>query len=480
MTELKNLNPPRVFYYFEQISKIPRGSGNMKEISEYCENFAKEHNLEYIKDCAGNVIIFKKGSYGYENSEPVILQGHIDMVCQKTEDSDLDFVTDGIVPYVDGDFVKAEKSTLGADNGIAVAMIFAILENEEYEHPPIEAVFTVDEEIGMLGAMQLDMKYLKARKMINLDSEEEGVVTVSCAGGGDFNVKMPLKYTKKKGTEVILDIKGLKGGHSGVEIKSGRVNSDLLMGRILDDIEQKCDFDIISIDGGDKSNAIPNRCMARLCVYNIDVFNNVAKTSMQIIKNEIMHREQNVIMALTECENGEFEVWESGLKEKLLITLLCVPNGVVEMSAEIDGLVETSLNLGILKTNKEELAICFSLRSNKKTAQLFLTRRLTAFFEKLELKGEVTGYYPPWELKENSPLRELYIKIYNEHCGKKPEVAAIHAGLECGVFSAALDGIDCISVGPEMYGVHTTEEKLSILSMERLFDIIKDMLKNLK
>ena len=478
--KLDNLAPKRVFYYFEQLSAIPRGSGNMNGAAGYCESFAKSHNLKYIRDNANNVIIFKPGSAGYENSAPIILQGHLDMVCQKTEESVCDFLSDGLDLYIDGGFIKAHGTTLGADNGIAVAMILAILESNEFAHPPIEAVFTVDEEIGMLGALKLDMSIFKARKMINLDSEEEGVVTVSCAGGSDFAVNMPILREVKDGTEVTLAIKGLKGGHSGVEINSGRVNADLLAGRILDCIRKDCEFDIISIDGGDKSNAIPNRCIVKLCVCDTDKFVLAAEKCLDDVKNEIAHREKDFGPEITVGAGGEYSVFSRELKDKLIAALLCAPNGVMEMSAEIDGLVETSLNLGILKTDNEAVRLCFSLRSNKKTAQAFVQRRLEALFDTLGFEYEASGYYPPWEFKNNSHLQTIFGKVYQEHCGKAPQIAAIHAGLECGVFSSAIDGIDCISVGPEMYCVHTTDEKLSISSTKRVFDIIIDVLKSLK
>lgn len=480
MAKLSNIKPPRVFYYFEKLSAIPRGSGNMKAISEYCENFARENNLRYIRDNADNVIIFKDGSVGYEKSEPVILQGHLDMVCQKTEYSCHDFEKDGLDLYIDGDYIKADGTTLGADNGIAVAMILAILESDEYLHPPIEAVFTVDEEVGMLGAMALDMSVLKARRMINLDSEEEGVVTVSCAGGSDFTVRVPLNREPKNGTEVTVFLKGLKGGHSGIEINSGRVNADLLLGRILDSVGSKCGFGIISLNGGDKANAIPNRAAASVCVSDSETFVAELEAVLGEIKKEITHREPDFEWEIIVGANGEHRVFENSVKDKLISALLYVPNGVVQMSAEIEGLVETSLNIGIMKTDLDNLTLGFALRSNKKSAQAFLVRRMEVIFDLLGFPYEKSGYYPPWEFKDNSSLQALFSDVYTEHCGKEPEIAAIHAGLECGVFASAIDGLECISIGPEMSGVHTTEEELSISSTNRLFEILTEILKRLK
>lgn len=467
-----------MFYYFEEISKIPRGSGNTDAISEYCANFAKEHNFEYIKDEAGNVVIFKAGQNGGENAEPVILQGHLDMVCQKEEACAVNFETDGIDLYTDGDFVKARGTTLGADNGIAVAVILAILENDDYAHPPIEAVFTVDEEVGMLGALKLDMSRLRAKRMINLDSEDEGIVTVSCAGGEDFTAVLPIKRVKKTGTEVVLTVKGLKGGHSGVMINSGRVNADLLMGRILNDIT--VDFDIVSINGGNKPNAIPNVCSAKIVTGNADAFESEAEGCVALIKNEISAREEGFYAEILPGDTGEFEVYAGETKQKLLFALICVPNGVIEMSAEIDGLVETSLNLGILTDEGESLSICSSLRSNKKSAQRYLKKRLEKLYASAGFGYETSGYYPPWEFNEKSELQWLYSEVYRKITGKPTKTEAIHAGLECGVFSSAIDGADCISVGPQGYGAHTTEERLSISSTRDFFEVIKALLEKMK
>lgn len=480
MEKLKDLQPRRVFFYFERISAIPRGSGNTTAISQYCEDFAREHDLKYIKDDAGNVVIFKPGSSGYEKSEPIILQGHLDMVCQKNEGCDKDFETEGLDLYVDGDFLKAKNTTLGADNGIAVAIILAILENGELSHPPIEAVFTTDEEVGMLGALRLDMSCLKSKKMINMDSEEEGIVTVSCAGGVDFRVCMPFSAQKKSGYEVTLAVKGLQGGHSGVEINRGRVNADLMAGRILNEVSKSCDFEIIEINGGDKPNAIPNRCTVKVCTDDADEFSAAAKNVTESIKKGILHREPDFCTEISVGEKGEYRVADKETSKKLLLTLLCVPNGVAEMSREIEGLVETSLNLGILKTEADKLELCFALRSNKKSAQEFLVERLRVFFGSMGFDGETSGYYPPWEFNDKSELIDICSEVYAEHYGKKPEIAAIHAGLECGVFASATEGMDCISVGPEMHGVHTVNEELCISSTEKFYEIIKDILKKLK
>ena len=477
---MTNLKPERVFYYFKQISDVPRGSGNCRGIGLYCRNFAINHGLKYVKDDANNVIIYKNGTKGYENSEPVILQGHTDMVCQKTEDAETDFINRGIELFVDGDFLKARGTTLGADNGIAVAMIFAILESDSIPHPPIEAVFTSDEEIGLIGAGKLDMSVLSAKKMINLDSEEDDTITVSCAGGCHLSVQAPISHVEKAGTKLTLILKGLNGGHSGIEINNHRVNADTLAGRALNHLKKACDFDIISINGGDKDNAIPNKCTIELCVDNAASFIEIATEYLNVIKEEIADRESGFCFEFIAGEASSYKVLTEEIKGKLIFALTCVPNGVLEMSAGIEGLVQTSLNLGVLKIENNTLYLNFGLRSNKKSGLSFLQEKVVAFFDSISWKSEVSGHYPPWEFKEESQLRELYKAAYTEYFGKAPKVEAIHAGLECGVFADAIDGIDCISIGPALYDVHTVNEKLSISSTEHVFNLLLKVLERLK
>ncbi len=481
MLPIENSNAQKVFHYFEQLAQIPHGSYNMDAIAQYCVDFAKEHSLRYIRDDANNVVIFKDGTAGYEYSAPIILQGHLDMVCQKTPDCDIDFEKDGLNLYVDGDFIKARGTTLGADNGIAVAMVLAILESDNIAHPPIEAVFTTDEEVGMIGARALDMSVLKGKRMINLDSETEGLVTVSCAGGSDFVVNIPLATHKKSGSIVTIEINGLKGGHSGVEIKKNRVNANMLAGRLLNELKSFMPFDVISINGGDKANAIPNRCVITLCTkYADDIRLFVDSFYNNTLKDELADREPDLRVSAVVGKNGEFDVFADNIKEKLIYTLLCVPNGITEMSASIEGLVETSLNLGVLITGDNSITIHFALRSNKMSALEFLEKRLCAFFDTVGFPYQTFGHYPAWQYRENSPLRDVFCKTFEEFSGKSATIAAIHAGLECGVFAGNIDDFDCISIGPEMHDVHTTHERLSISSTENLYGLIIKILEKLK
>ena len=475
MGKLDGLKPEKVFKFFEEISAIPHGSENMEKIAEYCVRFAKERNLRFIKDKADNVIIYKDATEGYENSGAVILQGHLDMVCQKEEGSDLDFLSDGLDLYVDGDFISAKGTTLGADNGIAVAMVLAILDSDNLSHPPLEAVFTTDEEIGMVGALQLDMSLLKGRKMINLDAEEDGILTVSCAGGSDFLMTIPVKREEKTGELIEITLRGLKGGHSGVEIHDGRVNADILAGRFLNHINRKTTFDLVKVDGGDKGNAIPN--MVKISVVTDDEsFISEGEKYLEIIKKEIRDREPAFEYSVDNKGKNTVNVLDEESQKKVIFVLNSVPDGVIDMSKEIEGLVETSLNLGVLKTDGEKILLHSALRSNKKSALLFLEEKLIAFAEYLDCTYETGGHYPPWEFNSQSSLQGLYKECFAELNGYEPRFEAIHAGLECGVFASSLENLDCVAMGPALWDVHTVNEKLSVSSAERTFNLLVKML----
>ena len=477
MSQLKNLQPERVFYYFEEITKIPHGSGDMDKIASFCVDFAKEHNLKYYCDEANNVVIYKNGTNTLKNSEPIILQGHLDMVCQKTEDSTIDFSKDALDVFIDGDFVKAKNTTLGADNGIAVACILAILESDSYTHPPIEALFTTDEEIGMIGATKLDTSVLTSKKMINIDSEEDDTMTVSCAGGSDFKVFFNFEKEDVTGTGIDLILKGLQGGHSGIEIDKGRVNSNILAGRVLNHLKST-GFDLLSIDGGNKTNAITNLTKIRLCVNNKDEFLKEATEYLEVIKSEFAVREPDFTYQITPLENGTFKAISKESANAIIYALACVPNGVVDMSTEIKGLVETSLNLGILTTKENSTEIHISLRSNKESAMISLENKLKTFFSILPCEFSIFDKYSSWEFNNNSVLQKLYKDIYENETGKALKVEAIHAGLECGVFASKIKDFDCISIGPTMFDVHTVKERLSVSSTEGIFKILLKVLEN--
>ena len=461
-----------VFHYFDKICSIPHGSGNMNGLADYCEQFAQEMGLRAVRDGENNVVIYKSGTEGYENSAPIILQGHLDMVCQKTDDADIDFEKDGIETYIDGDFIKARGTTLGADNGIAVAMIMAVLASRDLPHPPIEAVFTTDEEIGMVGAEKLDCTLLTGKKMINLDSEEADVLTVSCAGGSDFKLLLPVGKRIVRGTKITLEIANLKGGHSGIDIDKGRINANLLAGRILNHAGKSAEFHIKDISGGTKNNAIPFCCKAEMVADDVQNLVGAMQDCIAIVKREMGDREKDCSVVLTQGPTGDYEVLTSDSRARLLNILLTTPNGVVDMSAEIDGLVETSLNLGVLMMHDGGFMMQYALRSNKSSALTFLEERMAAFADSNGCRYEISCRYEPWELKKDSPLQRLYAEAYCEQFGRKPQIAAIHAGLECAVFAKKIDGLDCISVGPDMFGVHTVHEKLSISSATEIFKLL--------
>lgn len=469
-----------VFKYFEELSTIPRGSGNMQKIADYCVAFAEKFSLNYYRDAFNNVVIFKAGTNDYEAAEPIILQGHLDIVCQKTNERQIDFLTDGLKIYRDDDFIKADGTTLGGDNGIAVAYILAILASDDIPHPPIEAVLTTDEEIGLIGAGGLDKTILKAKKMINIDSESDDVLTVSCAGGEDVIFEISLNTTEKNGTLLNISIGGLLGGHSGVEIDKERTNANMLLGKLLKYIDENHKISLISVAGGTKENAIPNSATATVCSENGENLLLLVDNFKTLYLGDIKKSEPDAFIEIEKGEAGSFTCMDSRTKENIITLLTKTPNGVVKMSEEIEGLVETSLNLGVLKTEGNTITAVFALRSNKENALKDLTEQILAIGKKLDAKTETEGFYPPWEYKADSPLRELYKKCYFEQNAKQINVAAIHAGLECAVFSADIQNLDCISVGPNLFDVHTVNEKLSISSTAKTFNLLLKVLKNLK
>ncbi len=466
----------RVFEIFKEITAIPRGSGNMEKISDYCVGFAKKNNLKFMRDNSHNVIIFKDAVAGGIGKAPVILQGHLDMVCQKTENSGIDFKVQGPEIVIDGDFIKAKDTTLGADNGIAVAMIMAVLESDNISHPPIEAVFTTDEEIGMVGATKLDMSVLKSKRMINLDSEEDDTVTVSCAGGSDFKVFLPINTETVKGYKVSLKLFGLLGGHSGVDINKHRENANVLCGKVLNRLKDIADFRIESINGGDKSNAITPLCKLSLIFENGADIIGEAEKCLENIKEEISVYEPEFDFSVNDSGFGEYQAFSKELTEKVITILENSPNGVVAMSREIEGLVETSLNLGILATMENKVFFDFALRSNKSASLRQLENELTEIANSQNAETEISGHYPPWEYKPNSDLQNIYIECFKEHYGVTPKVEAIHAGLECGIFDAGIKDLTAIAVGPQMYDVHTVKERLSISSTKKFTHLLVSVL----
>ena len=481
--KLSNLKPEKVFRYFEEITAIPHGSRDTKRISDYCVNFAKERGLRYIQDAANNVIIFKDGTKGYEQSDAVILQGHLDMVCEKTSDSEHNFDTDPLTLIVDGDNLTADRTTLGGDDGIAVAYALAILDSDDIEHAPLEVIFTVDEEIGMLGAASLDYSPLKSRIMLNLDSEDEGYLLVSCAGGVSTTAHLPLTFEKTDGLMAEITISGLLGGHSGTEINKDRANSNRLMGRTLYALSKKYDFRLVSVNGGLKDNAIPNKTTAILILDDANVKDEFASEIAKmndIYKHEYSYTDPSLSTEVAFTENASAGVMTEKSTKNFITSLVNLPGGVHRMSHDIDGLVQTSLNMGILKTTENEMQASFSIRSSVSSEKFMLIDMISCLMD--ALGGYITnvGEYPAWEFKKESHLRDVMSEVFEEQYGYKPIVNALHAGVECGLFSEKLPGLDCVSFGPAIYDIHTAKEKLSIESVQRTWKFTLEVLKRLK
>lgn len=482
MSTFKDLKPERVFYYFEEISKIPHGSRNTKAISDYLADFAKTRNLTCYQDESNNIIILKDGTEGYENAEPVILQGHMDMVCEKEKDCTIDFEKDGLSLYVDGDFLKAKGTTLGGDDGIAVAYALAILESEDIPHPPLEVVITVDEEIGMLGAYALDLSMLKGRKMLNIDSDVEGHFLTGCAGGMSVHADIPVTRTMQKGLKLDLSVTGLSGGHSGAEIDKEHGNADILMGRVLKMLMDITPFGILSLSGGLKDNAIPRECNASILIpeENEEAAVEAVAALSRTFSGEFSESDPDVVIRCSNLGQAEAMILDFASVNKIVYYLRAVPNGVLHMSQIMPGLVETSLNLGIMELKEEVFRTVTSIRSSVSSRKEDVRDRLEQIIEMLGGESSIEGDYPAWEYKRESAVRTQIADIYPEMFGKEPVFEAIHAGLECGIFSEKIPGLDCVSFGPMNLDIHTPKERLSISSTERMWNFILEFLKRSK
>lgn len=479
MSVLDHLEPRGVFRFFEELCAIPHGSTHTKAISDWCVAFAEARGLEHWQDAANNVVIIGKATPGYENAEAIILQGHLDMVCEKAADCEKDMTREGLDLAIDGDYVYAKGTTLGGDDGIAVAMALAILDDASIPHPRIEAVFTTDEEIGMVGAEAMDMSALKGRKLLNIDSEVEGILTVSCAGGNMSLCTLPVSRTAFAGTALSVTVDGLRGGHSGVEIDKGRANASVLCGRVLWEIGRKTDMRLVSVAGGLKDNAIPAAATAQVVVADEQAARAAASDLEKALQNEFRVTDPAVRVTVQAAKNTETPMDEDSTARAVCV-LTCMPNGIQTMSADIAGLVQTSLNLGVLNTRSDCLQASFCVRSSVATEKEMLKNRLVCLME--QLGGTVTfaGDYPAWEYKADSALRELMTAVFREQYGRDPKIEAIHAGLECGLFSGKLPGLDCVSIGPDMHDIHTPRERLSIASTQRVWKYVLEVLKRSK
>lgn len=481
---LEAIEYKKVFTYFEEISKIPRGSYHNEKISKYLVDFAKEHDLEYRVDEALNVIIKKSASTDCTNSEPVMLQGHMDMVCVSA-DGTHDFMNDGLPLRIDGDYIYSEGTTLGGDDGIALAYSLAILDSDEYTHPPLEVVFTTDEEVGMDGALALDTSDLKAKRLINLDNEEEGVLLVSCAGGASADVSFTGQRVQGSGKVIEVKVHGLAGGHSGTEIGKHPLNASILLGRLLDMTWCRHPFQIISFTGGDKDNVITNSASARLlCVDGEKELVETLRENAACLTGEIETAEPEAAICVGEPSEGSEMCFSSGFTERMLSFLNLVITGVQVMSSDVPGMVESSLNMGVAKTEGDQVTFGFSLRSQKETYRDYMLaklERLSNYVESGEITGSfhVRGEYPAWDYKKDSKLRELMVEEFRKVFEREPRVEGIHAGLECGILAKKIEGIDIVSMGPDIQNIHTASERLSISSAKRNFDFVLRVLKRL-
>lgn len=479
MRVLEGLEPQKVFYYFEEICNIPHGSGNVTEISDYLKRFAEERNLEVFQDEIKNIIIIKEASAGYEQEPPVILQGHMDMVAVHKPELAIDMTKDPLQLKVDGDKVYAEGTSLGGDDGIAVAYALAILDDNNLKHPRLEVVITVDEETGMEGARRIDLSMLKGNRLLNLDSEEEGIFLTSCAGGARVDCKLQPEFTEMTGLKYELVLGGLQGGHSGVEIHKERGNANKLAARLLWHLYlEEVNIGLLSAEGGLADNAIPRETKVFVLVDEAqkETFEKMVNVFEQEIERELatkdpaFHIKRKVYDVVTEkaISGNAFAVTAAFLNS--------LPNGVQAMSADIEGLVETSLNLGILKVNEEGVEASFSVRSSVESSKEALIEKLMSVVVLAGGETTVDGNYPGWSYRVNSPLREKMIDLYKEMYGEEPKVEAIHAGLECGLLASKITDLDCVSFGPNMSNIHTTEETLSISSTLRVWKYLVALL----
>ena len=480
MAILENLEPKKVFEFFEQLSAIPRGSYNTKAVSDYLADFARQRKLEYYQDELNNVIIIKEATEGYENAEAVIVQGHMDMVCQQAPDCTKDMEKEGLDLAVGEDYVYALGTTLGADDGIAVAMALAVLDSDDIPHPRFEAVFTVDEETGMEGAVGLDMSVLRGTRLINIDSEAEGVFTVGCAGGARVECDFEVEREAFDGALLEISISGLLGGHSGVEIHKGRANPNILLGRLLYALSRQQDIRLVWAAGGDKDNAIPTATRAVVAVSDMEKAKALCSLMGEQFAFEYAGCDAGVKLSADIADDCAMLPMSEDSSNRVISFICCAPNGVQAMSAQIEGLVQTSLNHGILAVDEKAARIRFSVRSSIESQKRMLIDKLRCMTELMGGSFSTSGDYPGWAYRQNSPLRELFVEVYREQYGREPVIEAIHAGLECGLFIGKRPELDCVSIGPDIDEIHTFREKLYISSTKRTWELLKEVLKRMK
>lgn len=482
MGKLEGLKPGRVFYYFEELTKIPRCSYDEKEVSDYIKSVGEELGLETIQDDVLNIIIRKPATDGYEDAEGIIIQGHMDIVCEKEKDSDHDFKSDPIDLQIDGDFISGNKTTLGSDNGIAVAMALAILEDDKLEHPDLEVLITTSEETEMDGALGLSKDILKGTRLLNVDSEEEGVLVTGSAGGELIKINLPIKYEEVcdyKGFNIVVG--GLKGGHSGMEIHQARANSNKVLSSILKDIKELIDIRLVSITGGSKDNAIPRHSEAKVGVDSKEI--SKFEEEIENIKRKIVDKyksEEPDINIEIKDEGAISKVIDGESLTSLIFLLDVIYTGVYSNLEDNKDIVESSSNLAIIDTKNDEIVIQVSIRSSSQDVMKDLRKKILEKIDKTNGKYEIGGEYPEWEYNPESSLRDIALETYKDMYNGEMESTVIHAGLECGVFLEKYPNLDIISFGPNIYDAHIPTERLSISSTERNYNYLIKLLENLR
>ena len=476
--DITNIEPQEVFRYFKIICDIPHGSFNTEGISNFLVKFAAGHNYKCTKDDKGNVIIFAPATPGCEKAPALILQGHMDMVCEKAPGCDADMTKDPLKTLVEGDWLTADGTTLGGDDGIAVAMMLAVLDSSEIAHPALECVFTTDEEVGLLGAEALDVSELKGRRMLNMDSESEGAFTVGCAGGADLILAVHGRRSEKSGRVLKIKVGGLLGGHSGEMIGAGRANADLLMARILYTLYRKTEFRLLSVQGGNKDNAIPREAEASLLFPSAVDRKKVKKQIKEIrkaLKNEYAVCDPGLTVKADWVKENTAELRPAFTKNdtrKFIRFLMAVPNGVIEYTPGLAGMPQTSLNLGILTTAADGISAEFLVRSSVNSQKQMMMDRLSCIAAQFEGSVRIVGQYPAWEYRTESDFRDLLQGVFKDTYGKDAAICVTHGGLECGLLAAKMPGLDAVSIGPEMSGIHTPDEKLNIPSVQRTWQFL--------
>jgi len=478
--EIANLQPKNLWKYFYELTQIPRPSKHEEKVREFMVGFGRKLGLETIVDETGNVIIRKPATPGYENRQGVILQAHLDMVPQKNEDTQHDFIKDPLKPYVDGDWVKASGTTLGADNGIGVAAAIAVLESDSIEHGPIEGLFTIDEETGMTGAFGLKPGVIKGTILLNMDSEDEGELYIGCAGGTNANARFNYQeVTVPQGMSAWkVSVKGLKGGHSGLDIPLGRGNSNKILNRLLWASERLYGLRLASITGGSLRNAIPRESFALVVIpeKHKEAFLNEVAHFTNIVKNELSSVEPDLTILAEPAAMPE-TVIDENTQHRLLDAVYACPNGVIRMSNDMENLVETSTNLAIVQSSNGVVKIQCLLRSSVDSAKTDLEQMIQSVFELAGAEIVFDGQYQGWKPNPASPILKTMLSVYEKTFGKVPEIRAIHAGLECGILGGVYPEWDMISFGPTIRFPHSPDEKVNIKTVEKFWDFLVETLK---